>query len=138
MRRHNLIDIGPISNGIGADAYGGRIEAYAFDEIDCDHWFKRFSDEVFSAIGKNYLPVYRIGDGELRFLFGCRINWKSGTFRSALRYIRNELFTNSWQTSWGEHYPPHSFMEPEAESSPSTYVKYRSWENLPSIGMKMA
>jgi hypothetical protein len=72
-----LIDIDYLSNGEGKKVYGGSLDAYSFFETTCEKWFEDFADEIANASGKKYLPVYRIGDGELRFLFGPRINWKN-------------------------------------------------------------
>ena len=37
---------------------------------DCGEWFQLFFDRVSAACGRAYLPVLRLGDGELNFLLG--------------------------------------------------------------------
>ncbi len=98
------IDIDQLSNGLGKEAYGGRLEAYSFIDTSCKQWFEQFTADIISAIGKKYYPVYRIADGELRFLFGAKINWHNKTLKSILSYIKYEIFKTPWKTSWGEEY----------------------------------
>jgi len=104
MNKINFIDLDTLSNGEGKLVYGNRLEAISFYETTCEAWFSDFRKEVFSAIGKRYFPVYRIADGEMRFLFGYQINWKNKPFLSLLKYIKYELFKSPWKTSWGESY----------------------------------
>jgi hypothetical protein len=100
----HLVDLGPISNGAGANAYGGRIEAFSFTRQDPLVWFDEFAQLTLSLIGKSYFPVYRIADGEMRFLFGERVNFQNQAARSIIRYVRCRLLRMQWQTSWGEIY----------------------------------
>lgn len=43
---------------------------FAPAEIDSKDWFNRFADTVIAAIGKRYLPVCRLSDGEFKLLLG--------------------------------------------------------------------
>lgn len=106
MNKRNFIDLDLLSNGEGKLVYGNRLDAVSFHETTCEEWFSDFVEEVSSAIGKRYFPVYRIADGEMRFLFGYKVNWKNKPFRSLLKYIKYELFKSPWKTSWGESYSP--------------------------------
>jgi hypothetical protein len=46
----------------------GIINAYAFRNSDCRDWYRAFADRVIGAVGsREYLPVYRMADGEYRF-----------------------------------------------------------------------
>lgn len=99
-----LIDLDPLSNGEGKAVYGGRLDAFSFFETGCKEWFNRFADEVTASLGKKYFPVYRMADGEMRFLFGYKINWHNKPFRSILKYLKYEVLRSSWKTSWGETY----------------------------------
>jgi hypothetical protein len=99
-----LVDIDFLSNGVGKKAYGGKLDAYSFFETTCEGWFEDFSNSVISSIGNNYYPVYRIADGELRFLFGPKINWKNKPLSSILSYLKYGVFKYPWKTSWGEKY----------------------------------
>ncbi len=38
--------------------------------IDCETWFEDFSNKVIASIGKNYLPIMRLSDGEYQFICG--------------------------------------------------------------------
>ena len=99
-----LVDLDYLSNGQGKSVYGDKLDAYSFFDTTCENWFNSFSCEVLNAIGKKYYPVYRIADGELRFLFGYKINWKRNKIISILNYIRYEFLKLQWETSWGEKY----------------------------------
>lgn len=99
-----LVDIDCLSNGDGKKVYGGRLDAYSFFDTNCEKWFNDFVEDVIAAIGKSYYPVYRIADGELRFLFGPRINWENKPFKSVMSYVKYKIFNANWKTSWGEKY----------------------------------
>ncbi|WP_080056014.1 beta/alpha barrel domain-containing protein [Spirosoma aerolatum] len=104
MNKRNFIDLDTLSNGEGKVVYGNRLDAISFYETTCEAWFSDFIEEISSAIGERYFPVYRIADGEMRFLFGYQINWKNKPFLSLLKYVKYELFKSPWKTSWGESY----------------------------------
>lgn len=40
------------------------------EPFDCEAWFDSFVDRVAAAIGRKFLPVCRMSDGEFLFLFG--------------------------------------------------------------------
>jgi len=40
------------------------------EACDCDAWFDSFADRVASAVGRAFVPVCRMSDGEFFFLFG--------------------------------------------------------------------
>jgi len=101
-----LIDIDNLSNGQGKTVYGGRLDAYSFIDTNCEQWFEKFTEEIISSIGKKYYPVYRIADGELRFLFGPKVNWNKNVIKSILSYIKYKILKRPWKTSWGEEYSP--------------------------------
>jgi hypothetical protein len=105
------IDIDCLSNGKGKVVYGDKLEAYSFYETTCELWFEKFTNEVIAAIGKKYYPVYRLADGELRFLFGPKIHWKNKTLKSILSYAKYGIFKASWKTSWGEKYNSNELNE---------------------------
>lgn len=44
--------------------------ALAPEGCDCEAWFGSFVDRVAAAIGREFLPVCRMSDGEFLFLFG--------------------------------------------------------------------
>ena len=99
-----LIDIYGLKNRDVNIVYGGQLDAYSFFETTCEKWFEEFANEILSAVSKKYYPVYRLADGELRFLFGFKINWRSRPVKSILTYIKYEIFKRPWKTSWGEKY----------------------------------
>jgi hypothetical protein len=65
------------------------------ERVDCEAWFESFADRVAAAVGRRYLPVCRMSDGEFRMLLGdqppsprtplLRWAWRWG------RYLRRRL-----------------------------------------------
>lgn len=54
-------------------AAGATAPVYAFADEDCRAWYRRFADDVLSAVeARRFLPVYRMGDGEFSFALGSR------------------------------------------------------------------
>ena len=49
--------------GVGSMVYTPR-------PMDCSLWFNDFVDKIESSIGRTYLPVCRLSDGEFEFLLG--------------------------------------------------------------------
>jgi hypothetical protein len=47
------------------------VRAYAFEQVHCHDWYRSFAARVCDAVGTGrHLPVYRISDGEFRFMVG--------------------------------------------------------------------
>ena len=104
------VDLDFIGLGNAGAAYGGHLQAWSFHDINGPDWFEAFRQEALAAIGKRYLPVYRMADGEYRFMFGRRINWSRKPIYRELIGVGAEKFRfrnpDRWQTSWGETYQP--------------------------------
>lgn len=89
--------------------YGGELMAYCLVSIEVDEWFDQFRKRLLDSIGKNYLPVYRMADGEYQFLLGTKFNSHPP---SILRYLLSFFYRKSLEiiagsrikTSWGETY----------------------------------
>lgn len=91
------------------ETYGGDLIAYSWTDTDAHTLFAKFKKKVVDSIGKYYLPVYRMADGEFHFLLGNvyninhpkRIRYFAYFIKSKLK----ELFFGSHiVTSWGEKY----------------------------------
>jgi hypothetical protein len=104
------VDIDFIGMGNAGSAYGGHLDAWSFRDIDGQVWFEAFRQEALGAIRTRYLPVYRMADGEYRFMFGRRINWSRQPLLLEFLAVGAEKlrFKNPdrWKTSWGETYEP--------------------------------
>ena len=96
--------------------YGGELIAFSFESIEADDWFKDFRQRLLDAIGKNYLPVYRMADGEYQFLLGIKFNLHppkifqyilSFIYRKTLQLIAGQRI----KTSWGETYKGKELFE---------------------------
>ena len=50
----------------------GIFKCLSFTDKDSREWFYEFVETLAAAIGRRYLPVYRMGDGEYRFAVGYK------------------------------------------------------------------
>jgi hypothetical protein len=97
----------------------GTVYQLAFDDRPAGVWFAEFVQRLEEAIGKQYLPIYRMADGEFIFCVGWRPEFppKSSSFYIKAQYIikniiRIILYTSrkinskskAVQTIWGEYY----------------------------------
>jgi hypothetical protein len=94
----------------------GTVYQLAFDNRPASVWFAEFIQQVEIAIGKKYLPIYRMADGEFIFCVG----WKpelppegsslwiksrcviKNTIKTLLRRIG--IKSRAVRTVWGEYY----------------------------------
>ena len=107
MFKVNLNDVGLES----ADtAYGGYLNAFSFKETDFESWIGSFKSEVLKNMGKHYFPIYRMADGEYRFIMGRVYNfYKKPLWRELVAVTAEKLRIKNpdkWKTSWGEEYKP--------------------------------
>lgn len=104
------VDIDFIGLGEASKAYGGKLEAWSFFEITGEKWFCDFRKNILNNIGKQFLPVYRMADGEYRFLMGRKYNFYRKPLYKELLAVTAEKIKlsnpNKWKTSWGEEYSP--------------------------------
>ncbi|MEO0272971.1 MAG: hypothetical protein ABIM30_07780 [candidate division WOR-3 bacterium] len=103
----NLVDIGFVGYGNANHAYGGYLLAYSMNNVCGQEWFNSFQDIILDFIGKRYLPIYRMADGEFDFLFGPVFNYRKKHFLKDLAvYIKKwiRFYSLGFETSWGENY----------------------------------
>ncbi len=104
------VDLNFIGVGNSAIAYGGKLEAWSFINVEGEEWFSDFRQHILSSMGKKYLPVYRMADGEYRFLMGRKYNLhKKPLWKEILAVTAEKLRIKNpdkWKTSWGEEYKP--------------------------------
>jgi hypothetical protein len=84
--------------------YGGLAFHYA-DGRSAAEEFDRFHGRVVEAVGRSFLPVYRMADGEFAFMVGAR-GLEPG-LRSALRTVPRRVLqrvSGRTGTYWGEAY----------------------------------
>jgi hypothetical protein len=99
------VNLGELSNGIGEAAYGGRLDGYMFSDDTCISCFEQLVVRiVFSMDERKYFPIYRMADGEYRFLFGTIVSLKPRTWRNLYSKVKYDLLGCDWKTSWGETY----------------------------------
>jgi hypothetical protein len=99
-----------IGAGKAAEAYGGKLDAWSFTDIEPQEWFEQFRSKIAANLGKTYLPVYRMADGEYRFLMGRKFNpHRKPLIKECLGYLADKTGLRDsarWSTSWGESYNP--------------------------------
>jgi hypothetical protein len=99
-----------------SEDYGNDLIAFSFDNIDSEEWLSKFRCILRDSIGNNYLPVYRMADGEYQFLWGIKFDLHHSNF---LRYLISFLYRRtieiykgqSVNTSWGESYSSSEIIE---------------------------
>lgn len=104
------IDLNFIGCGNAGAAYGGFLHAWSFLDINPHDWFEEFRQTALNAMGQRFLPVYRMADGEYRFLMGRRYNLSRRPLLKELVAVTAEKIglrnPDKWKTSWGETYNP--------------------------------
>jgi hypothetical protein len=97
-----------------AHAVSQPIRQWSFLDVTAVDWYAEFQLRIRNAIGKTYLPIYRMADGEFIFCVGERlylpaqaklnsaIVWRM--CRGALRKVRNAFSEDALSTCWGEQY----------------------------------
>lgn len=102
------VDLDFVGLGGAGAAYGGYLKAWSYRDIDGKSWFSEFREAALLAVGRKFLPIYRMADGEYRFLMGRRFNASRPRLREIAAIVAERLLVknpNKWKTSWGEGYP---------------------------------
>jgi microcompartment protein CcmK/EutM len=63
----------------------------SFTDRSAQGWFDELTDRCRSAIGKTYLPVFRLSDGEFYFSVGYRIPRPEPGSHAVLHYLRHAV-----------------------------------------------
>jgi len=109
------VDLDFIGTGNASKKYGGKLKAWSFMDVDAQVWFNNFRNQILSSINKEFLPVYRMADGEYRFLIGRKYNWHRKPLWKELLAVSAEKLRiknpDKWKTSWGETYSPKETRE---------------------------
>lgn len=102
------VDIDFIGCGNAGAAYGGFLHAWSFRDIGPREWFAEFRQTALAAMKQRYLPIYRMADGEYRFLMGRNYNFSRRPLIKELIAVTAEKIRlknpDKWETSWGETY----------------------------------
>ncbi len=91
----------------------GSVGQLAFEPCLAEDWYSEFRNRIVAAMGKNYLPVYRMADGEFIFCVGRkpRLVPDDATWAESLRMRVSCVIAPvvhwlrpSEHTCWGERY----------------------------------
>jgi len=92
----------------------GSVAQLSFSHRTADEWYADFLDQVYSAIGNCYFPIYRMADGEFIFCVGRKSDLPHVNANILERFtLRTKGRIKEWlgpllpaeQTIWGEGYP---------------------------------
>lgn len=88
-----------------SESYGGLAFRSHSDEA-FDVQYERFRERLLAAIGREYLPIYRLADGEFSFMVGQRQLTRGALSmtRHAAHRLRIRIYGGSHRTCWGEEY----------------------------------
>jgi len=96
-------------NGFSGEYYGG-LRYLSLASNSFEEQYREFYERVKQAIGKRFLPIYRMADGEFSFLVGWRppaLGLKGGIDRRLYWWARSNRSKLGWKsvtTCWGEKY----------------------------------
>lgn len=91
----------------------GAVRQMVFHETSSENWYQEFLDRINQSVGKGYLPVYRMADGEFIFCVGWRPEFPkeaSGFTEKVFWNIKGKLkqalksLVSGKKTVWGENY----------------------------------
>lgn len=107
-------------------------EAWAPDAIDSAEWYRIFEQRVLDAVGKEFLPVVRLADGEFSFLFGetranprwplwlrLRHNW--------LQFYRSKLCQKNFQFRTRATVSSADYTQEEWSAARNQYAEDLKW-----------
>ena len=105
------VDVSFVGDGTAAEVFGGYLRAWSFEDYDDPRqWYEGFRAQIVGAIGRRFVPIYRMADGEFRFLMGRKFNRRRKPLsRELVGYLASRCgLQRRWSTSWGESYAPDS------------------------------
>jgi hypothetical protein len=113
--RESLCKLVPLDLPNFQSAAGGRFAMQrTFSEVKAAVWDEEFKSRIRSAIGREFLPIYRMADGEFIFCVGERMYRPHGAvldkrviwrmLRGAVRKVINRGSEQGLLTCWGENY----------------------------------
>lgn len=104
------VDLDFVGKGNAGAAYGGHLRAWSFEDVNGQEWFSTFREIALQSIGVRHLPIYRMADGEFRFLLGRKYNFSARPlFRHLLGVTSEKLRIrdpDNFRNGWNEGYPP--------------------------------
>jgi len=102
-------------------AYGGIFNAMSPKPLESAEWYAGFRERCLESVGRSFLPVYRMADGEFLFLVGDKLHFTVKGFpRQVASFCLRTLGLgvdrssgkwrltrrNAYATIWGESYLP--------------------------------
>lgn len=110
LEMKHRVDIDFIGNGNAGAVYGGYLRAWSFEDVEGPAWFRSFRDTALQSIGTRHFPVYRMADGEFRFLLGRMYNLSTRPLLRHLLGVTAEKLRirdpDNFKNGWNEGYPP--------------------------------
>jgi hypothetical protein len=100
--------------------------ALAPEACECEAWFDAFADRVAAAVGRNFLPVCRMSDGEFFFLFGQQP--PSLRLRPRARFVRRVGQTLAGIRRWAKGFQ--ASTAPGVSSGSFTPMEWRTYRPI--------
>lgn len=111
----------------------GIFKCPSFNEQTSRDWFMTFVDEVESVIGKKFLPIYRMADGEFQFCVGYHYPYRADgeallpyvvrMLKSAIGRFRYWLFRKHFVPGGGSYISGY-YTQREIKSMRKRYVEH--------------
>lgn len=74
----------------------GKVRQLSFSNRSSIEWFEEFVERATNAIGRRYLPIFRVSDGEFYFSVGYRLPYPSPGEKPLLHYLRQIASYIKW------------------------------------------
>jgi hypothetical protein len=107
-------------------------EAWSPEQVDSAEWYDDFKSVVLGAVGKRFLPVVRLADGEFTFLFG-RISanprwplWKK-LRHNAIQFYRRHLLQRNFVFATRNTYRSANYTKQEWAQARAEYSENLKW-----------
>jgi rhodanese-related sulfurtransferase len=113
-------------------------EAWAPAKVDAVEWYRIFEQRVLDALGKEFLPVVRLADGEFSFLFGqIRANPRWPLFKRLrhnwLQFYRRKMRQQNFQFRTRKTVSSADYTQEEWRSARAKYAEDLKW--ISEIGL---
>lgn len=107
-------------------------EAWSPGQVDSTEWYEDFKSVVLEAVGKRFLPVVRLADGEFSFLFGViSANPRWPLWRrlrhNLIQFYRRRLLQSNFAFSTRNTYSSANYTKQEWAQARAEYSENLKW-----------
>lgn len=107
-------------------------EAWSPGQVDSTEWYEDFKSVVLEAVGKRFLPVVRLADGEFSFLFGViSANPRWPLWRrlrhNLIQFYKRRLLQSNFAFSTRNTYSSANYTKQEWAQARAEYSENLKW-----------